>query len=238
MRGFGGSNCCSQWGLNLPALITQPHRHAPAPHPSPLFLFSPSLTQTYVTRLSPPNMSLLHSLMPPSPCSPWSEACEGKRAGGGRTRFEKFRGSGPTPLNPGGDTFGMFVPYNERVGKSRDDRRGVSSCCDLYLECIHGGGDKARCCVWMQDELLSRTSGLFPEPKLLLYHIHCHTQLCNVVCTHVASPGTCGVHLEDYRLEAASFNPSWDKREGLRGCCRGNISLSVWCKMSACFKTI
>lgn len=83
---FGVCDCCSQQGLNLPGCITQPCRHAPAPPPSfsPLSsLFSPSLTKTYVTRLSPPNTSSLQSTPLPL-IFPWSETCEER--GGGRNR--------------------------------------------------------------------------------------------------------------------------------------------------------
>ena len=53
--GRSAPNAGSHWKLNLPAWITQPREHDPAP--ASLLFRSSSLSPTYVTRLSAPNTS-------------------------------------------------------------------------------------------------------------------------------------------------------------------------------------
>lgn len=141
--------------------------------PLPCLLFlSPSLTQTYVTRLSSPNKT--SCTVTPSPCSP-----EARRA---RTREEvverkkKLRSS-VTPLNSEGNAQRSYRTTSvwETEWKFMKGYRVVWTF--SWNVWVRGGGETEGDCGQMQQELLSCTDGLSPEQKLLC-HFHRHTHCC------------------------------------------------------------
>lgn len=79
---------------------------------------------------------------PPPPYFPLKRDVRGeRRRKEQRKRRKEFRGSGATPLNPGGETLAVFAPDNECVGNRGEDCwevgvREASSCRDLFLECM------------------------------------------------------------------------------------------------------
>lgn len=79
---------------------------------------------------------------PPPPYFPLKRDVRGeRRRKEQRKRRKEFRGSDATPLNPGGETLGVFAPDNECVGNRGEDCgevgvREASSCRDLFLECM------------------------------------------------------------------------------------------------------